>query len=164
MASDKLQVLTFKAGLLSRIAHDLRLTVARFDIQTSSSDIEVIVDATSLQVDGPRRGDEVDPRGLSAADKDSILQTVAQKILRSDRYPEIRFVGTRSEQTVDGELTLVGQTRRTSLPYEIRSGRAIGEVELAPSHWGIPPYKAMLGAIQLQDRVLIRFDLAERPA
>jgi hypothetical protein len=37
------------------------------------------------------------------------------------------------------------------------------EMEFAPSLFGIPPYKALGGAIRLQDRVLVRVHvLAER--
>ena len=34
-----------------------------------------------------------------------------------------------------------------------------GEVTLTPTRWGIKPFKALMGAIKLKDRVLIRFDL-----
>jgi hypothetical protein len=33
------------------------------------------------------------------------------------------------------------------------------EVPLVPSRWGIAPYRALAGALKLQDRVIVRLSL-----
>ena len=45
-------IYTFKEGLLSKLAHDLRLSVTRFDISARGTEIEASLDPTSLRVDG----------------------------------------------------------------------------------------------------------------
>ena len=38
-------------------------------------------------------------------------------------------------------------------------GRDRGAVELVPSRWGIAAFKALMGAIRVQDRIWVTFDL-----
>ena len=40
----------------------------------------------------------------------------------------------------------------------------IAQVEIVPSRFGIPQYKALLGAIALQDRVVVRVEILEELA
>ena len=61
---------------------------------------------------------------------------------------------------VRGTLELVGRSAPLELTLRARDGRLVGEVEFKPSRWGIKPYKALAGAIKLQDRVKVRVDLA----
>lgn len=54
---------------------------------------------------------------------------------------------------------MAGQRRPLALLLGLSRDRLHGEVELTPSRWGIKPFKALMGAIKLQDRVRVRFDL-----
>jgi hypothetical protein len=70
-----------------------------------------------------------------------------------------RLLTRDQERRVQGELELLGRWQPIEFPFSESSGKVTGEVELRPSRWGIEPYKALLGAIRLQDRVLVRFEL-----
>ncbi len=161
MAEGTLHLFTFKTGLLSRVAHDLRLTVTRFDLEVAEAAVEVRVDPKALRVDGAMRSGALDPGSLSDADKRSISDTINDKVLRARHYPDIVFRGVDRDGRLDGTLELAGKSAPLVVPFERRAGRVTGEVVLRPSQWGIEPYKALLGAIQLQDRVIVRFDLPE---
>jgi hypothetical protein len=165
LAPGTLHVFTYKEGLLSPLAHDLRLTLARFTVDVQQTDVDARFEPQSLRVDGVMHGDTLDPGGVSDSQKREILGNVHDKILDVRRFPEIRFRG-KGEATGDGwrvagELTLVGRTQPLTVAVQRRDGRLAGRVELVPSRWGIQPFKAMLGTIRLQDRVTIAFDVPE---
>jgi polyisoprenoid-binding protein YceI len=88
-----------------------------------------------------------------------------EEVLDAAQFPEVTYEGMVRERNggldVDGQLEMMGRTAPLQLSIERADGWLTGEVELRPSRWGIVPYKAMLGAIQLQDRVIIRFRLRE---
>ena len=59
----RVHVFTFKAGLLSRVAHDLRLRVERFGITREGDSIRARFEANSLRVDGVMEGGRLDASG-----------------------------------------------------------------------------------------------------
>jgi len=163
------KVYTYKAGLLSRLAHDLRLTLTRFEI-TFGDEAEGLPDAeaaqvrgrfwpASLVVDGAVKKGSVDRSTPSASDKKKIYGNIKDKILHTDQFPEITFEGKIDRGQVRGQLTMHGRTQPVVVQL-LRGETYRGSVELRPTRWGIPPFKAVGGAIKLQDRVRIEFDLA----
>ena len=159
-----IHVFTFKAGLLARVAHDLQLTVERFAFTVQQRRVVGHCDADSLRIDGA-----VTPHGLERGtpdegDKRQIMQTVRSEILLSDRHPrvelqaELRTPSPTRVQVV-GTLTLRGQTQPIEGEFALTSGQARAAFELVPSRFGIAPYKALAGAIRLQDRVRVEVEL-----
>jgi polyisoprenoid-binding protein YceI len=162
----RVHVFTFKQGLLARLAHDLRLSVARFEIHLDHDQVHATFDADSLRVDGVAHGDSVEPDALTREDKAKIEETVRTELLHSAAHPRIELKGTLKRDgaavTVDGELRLRGQSQGLRVPVKVERERTFAEVELSPSRFGIPPYKALAGAIRLQDRVVVRVELLEQ--
>lgn len=158
-------VYTFKEGLLSRLAHDLRVSVTRFELRFEQGRVAARFDAGSLAVDGVARGQSVDRAAISDSDKAKIAATIRNEILHSARHPEILVTGSirRDDRslTVDAELNLHGHSQGLRLPVRGEPQRTFVEIELKPSKFGIPPYKAVAGAIRLQDRVVIRVEIPE---
>jgi polyisoprenoid-binding protein YceI len=157
------EVFTFKEGLLSRVAHDLCVRVGEFEVLADEATVEARFALRSLRVQHAEREGTPDAAALSAKDRAQIEENIRDKVLHSDRNPDARFSGTISAEAgslrVSGRLSLHGQAHPLEFPAERSEGRVRGEVELVPSKWGIAPFKAMLGAIKLRDRVLVRFDL-----
>jgi hypothetical protein len=157
------QVFTFKQGLLSAVAHDLRLRCERFEVALDAGRIRASFDPSSFRVEGAMHKGRLEEGALSADQRREIFETVQHEILHTARYPEIVFEGELTEQKtrlkLDGELALRGVRRPIQILGERTAAGARGEVELVPSRWGIAPYAALLGAIRLQDRVVVRFDL-----
>jgi hypothetical protein len=164
----RVYVFTFKEGLLARLAHDLRLTVTRFELRFDHDRVSAKFDASSLVVDGVAHGERIDRAALSDDDKSKIEATVRNEILHSARHPHVEVTGSirrhGASLTLDAELHLHGHSQGLQLPVRTDNQRTFVEVELIPSKFGIPPYKALAGAIRLRDRVVIRVEIPEELA
>jgi hypothetical protein len=154
-------IFTFKDGLLARLAHDLRLRVDRWEVEVEGEAVTARCWTSSLWPEGAMSGGRLDAGALSDGDREKIRGNLTEKILSADRYPEITFTGAAPEgaRTIRGELTLVGRSQPVEIPLRREGGQLTGELTLAPSRWGIEPYKAMGGAIKLQDKVRVTFTL-----
>lgn len=161
--SDRIFIFTFKEGLLSRVAHDLRLHVERFTIARAGDEIVGRFAADSLVVDGSMHEGRLDPGGLSARDKGKIVETMRKEILQTRSHPQIEYRGRveldGERVRVDGKLKLVGVERPLLVVGAREGDRVRASVTLRPSEFGIAPYKALAGAIRLQDRVRVEIDV-----
>lgn len=167
----QIEIFTFKEGLLSRVAHDLRIHVEAFEVSLVDDRIDARFDPASLRVDGAMRKNTLAPGVLDAADRRKIEDTIRDDVLGTRRYPEIRFEGRVDPSTrplrIEGHLELVGQRRPVSLtlsPVVLGTGRWLrGRTTLVPSRWGIRPYRALAGALKLQDRVEVQVQAQDEP-
>ncbi|MCA9561343.1 MAG: YceI family protein [Myxococcales bacterium] len=156
-----IHVFTFKEGLLSKVAHDLRLSLSRFEIRLDGDAVEATLWPASLAVDGAVENGRLRPDGVSGKDKNDIHgNATGPKILDVARHPTVEFRGARRGDRVEGTLRLAGREAPLAFPVTEADGRAAGSFELVPSRWGIKPFKALMGAIRLQDRVQVVFDVA----
>jgi hypothetical protein len=158
----ELFVLTFKDGLLARLAHDLQIRATDWDATLDGDAIVVRVGLVGLRVDGAVEHGRLAHGVLSRGDLGKIERTMNDDVLLTARWPEARFEGTIDRETlrVRGRLTLHGRT--LDLPaVTVRDDgeRWCAELAITPSRWGIAPYRALAGALKLQDRVLVRVAL-----
>jgi polyisoprenoid-binding protein YceI len=166
----QLEIFTFKEGLLSRVAHDLRLHVEGLEVprlEPGSPRVTVEIPISRLRVDGAIRKERLDPGALSSADL-SQIESNLRDILSADLHPKISFDGEIHQRGEDrwqlgGELHLAGRTRSIEIVLRPRGSQWRGSVDLVPSRWGIAPYRAMAGAIRLKDLVRVELSL-ERDA
>jgi hypothetical protein len=161
MNHHRVLVFTFKEGLLARAAHDLRLHVERFTITREGDEITARLEPATIVVDGVMHGERLDPDGLGPRDCNKIVQTIRDDILRTRQHPSIEFRGRLEPSSLRclGELTLCGVSRPLTIAATHERGRVRANVSLRPSDFGIAPYKALAGAIRLQDRVRVELDL-----
>lgn len=148
----EITVLTFKEGVLSAVAHDLKLNVSRFALEIDGKIVKLAVEADSLRVVSAMR-DGVESSALKAHSFAEIEDTVRTKVLETSRFPTIEFVSTGVMDTeVVGVLTLHGQT------HEVRGRRSgtSAEFRLDQRRFGIKPYSAMLGALKIKPEVVVR--------
>ena len=158
----RLRVYTYKTGLLSRVAHDLRLSAEHFELRVEGDRVEAQVRANSLRVDGVMRDGRLHASQLSARDRAKIAETIRSKVLRTRTYPEIHFRGVLDPGpplAVRGTLSLMGVSHALQLRARREGDRLRARFELRPTRYSIPPYEALAGAIRLQDRVAIELDL-----
>jgi len=154
-------VFTFREGLLARLAHDLRLRVEAFEITVGRGEVHGVFQASSLRVDGVAEGEQVDPDRLSAEDKAKIEQTVRTELLNAASHPRIELRAvlreSGSSRVLEGTLRLNGIEQPVQIPLLAAEGGTLSaELAIAPSRFGIKPYRAVGGAIRLRDRVVIR--------
>jgi len=155
-------IYTFKEGLLSKLAHDLRLTLGRFEISARGTEVSARFETASLTVDGAMRAGKLERTELSESDRRKIRENLLGDVLHTRDHGEARFVGRAGSReppfTVEGDLTLCGVTRPLSLMLLVRGERLVADVEITPSLWGIKPFRALGGTLRVQDRVVVRVD------
>jgi hypothetical protein len=153
-------VYTFKEGLLSPVAHDLRIRVTRFSIEVGEQ-VAARFDASSLVVDTPMKDGAENPSALSEADKLKIAGQIQGEVLHSARYPEITFRSTSLLRRTDGgydvrgELSLHGVTRSIEAHTTEHAGRQQLSFELQQPDFGITPYRALLGTLKIRAQLRI---------
>jgi polyisoprenoid-binding protein YceI len=166
----ELLVFTFKEGLLSAIAHDLKIKVTAFTIQVhgegQSPAVEARCDATSLRVLTAMRDGAPAPSLLSDGDRRKIEGNIVDDVLGARRHAEIRFVGDRLERNASGgggklhgRLTVAGRERPVTIPFREEGDRLIGEVTLHQPDFGIKPYSAMLGTLKIKPDVRVQVSI-----
>jgi polyisoprenoid-binding protein YceI len=168
--SGELLVKTGRTGMGRRAGHDLVIEVTRWQgevtlasAEPENSMVSVEVDVDSLEVREGLGG--VKP--LTDRDRADIKNTL-RDILDSEIHPEIRFNSTsvtRSAEsaTVEGDLTIRGETEPVTVSAELTDDRVRGSTTVAQSRWGIKPYSAFLGALKVADEVGVVFDAALVP-
>jgi polyisoprenoid-binding protein YceI len=154
-------IFTFKEGFLSRIAHDLRIRVARFWIEVEADRIRAEFDARSLEVETAMK-DGRPHDALGPADRDKIRATIANDVLETGRFPTVVFESSSFDGgTIRGSLTLHGTTRSIALPIEKSGNLRKIRWTLHQPDFGIAPYRAALGALKLKPDVIVELTLPE---
>jgi polyisoprenoid-binding protein YceI len=111
------------------------------------------------------------PSDLSASDRDRMLENLrGRDVLDAERYPNIgfrgRYVGTMERGRLAGELYLREVPRRISIDIAITRDAGLlsaqGVWEGALSDLGIKPFRALLGALKLDDWIRLRLDASWR--
>jgi polyisoprenoid-binding protein YceI len=160
-------VFTFKDGLLSKVAHDLKIRINRFslDLDPASSRISAEFDPSSLTVVNAVHDGAEDPRALSDADKEKIGAQVQKEVLETDQHPKASFTSTQVVRRPDGgysikgDLTLHGSTRPLSAETRVEGNRQVAEVELNQPDYGVVPFKAMMGTLKVKPVVRVRISI-----
>jgi len=166
-ATGILHVFTFKEGLLSAVAHDLRLRLDPFSIEMDGESVRARIPLGSLRVDGVVRDGVVQPGGLDGRQRADIERAALRDVLHADRHPAAEFDGTAIPRgagfDVRGALALAGRSAPITFTMEGDGKSYRGRFALRPTAWGIQPYRALLGAIRLQDQVQIELTATEGP-
>ena len=156
-------IYTYKEGLLSAVAHDLKILMARFEIKVQADQsIEARFWPDTCEVLGAvdSQGQRL-PNALKDKDLKQIKKNIQKDVLHTRKHPVISFRGYINETSIKGQLELKG--KRNTVVGELSSddredsSTLLITFQLKPSQWGIAPYKALLGAIRLQDRVTLQW-------
>lgn len=159
----KIEIYTFKEGLLSAVAHDLLIELGKFEIKMTDQTIHGKFWLESLKVKGAVVQGQLNPSLLKAKDHLDIQNNIFQKILETKKYP-IAYLSFDQAQNTSTFLELKGQKHPLSLQIQLDHSdqRCFkGEVEIKPTIWGIQPYQALFGAIKLQDRIRVQWDFTK---
>jgi len=157
----RLELFTFKRGLLAAAGHDLCLGVDELELVLTAGAVHASFDLASLRVLGAMRRGALVAHEPSEHDRRAILDTVRREILHTERYPRAELSGTLQVRgdvaELHGQLGLHGMKRPLviAVPLAAFGGTLSVRTELQPSQWGIAPYSALGGALKLQDRVQV---------
>ena len=165
LPSSRFEVRTGKAGVFGFAGHGHLVRARAFtgSVQyhpgdPSASRLEMTIPADSLEVLTPP----------DTAEIRKVTETMRTQVLRVDQYPEIRFSASVKARTptgfrLDGELTLVGQTRPVPVEAAVQVGpdtlRARGTFAVKQTDFGITPFSGGPGgSVKVADRVTFAFD------
>ncbi|MEO7033414.1 MAG: YceI family protein [Polyangiaceae bacterium] len=160
-----IQIFTFKEGIMSAVAHDLRVRLQGFEITLDGSAVKADFDLKSLAVEGPMHHGVLQAEQYDAGKKADVAKAMHGEVLHTDKHPKAAYSGTAQPVAdgyrVEGQLQLAGSTQ--ALAFDVRKDGDTyrAEFELQPSRWGVSQYKAMLGAIKLKDMFKVELALTE---
>jgi polyisoprenoid-binding protein YceI len=168
-------ILVFKGGKLARFGHDH--VISTTDISGSVELTEDFADSTasilvaldSLEVDRQELRNEYGmDMEVSKSAKMGTRKNMLVKVLESNKWPDVSVVMTVNEfslpeTTLNLKFTLHGVTRDFVVPAAMQiteeAVQVQGSFDLLQTDYGIKPFSQMFGALWVQDRVTIHFNL-----
>ncbi len=159
-----LAVRTGRTGAAAKAGHDLLLHVgawrATLEVGEDPSQTSIVldVDPTSLRVREGTGG----MQALGADDKANIETTIDDEVLKRQaiafRSSEVQPASGGSRLSVQGDLTLLGETRPIAFDLLIGDDTLRSSVVVKQTEWGITPYSALFGTLRVSDEVEIELD------
>ncbi len=156
-------------GLLSALGHNPTLTA-----RASRLSLEVGEGALDVAVEARFEAGAIDPpEDIPASDRAKMKENLlSSAVLDAARFAAIelrgRYAGTLDGGTLSGNLVVCGVPRPLSMPVRVaRDGDrwiATGRGEGKLSALGIKPFKALLGALKLEDWIALRLQARFRAA
>jgi polyisoprenoid-binding protein YceI len=160
-------VFTFKDGLLSKIAHDLKVQVTRLQVDVTAVAVRAEFDLQSLRVVTAMKDSQENPASLSDSDKTKIAEQIVKEVLHSTEHPSAVFnsrsVTRRNDggYSIAGDLTLHGVTKSIHVETQLEGGRQVASIELHQPDYGITPFKAMMGTLKVKPDVIVRLSVPQ---
>lgn len=168
----------FRGGRLARLGHNhvvasksvsgrawLHPTFSRSGFELAFPVEQLIVD----DVDMRRAAGAEFSSEVSEADKAGTRKNMLRaEVLDAERFPRItlqsvRVLGERDAATLRTRITIRDATRELDVPASIRiEGEQLhvsGEFDVNQTDFGIKPFSVALGALEVQDRLRVKFSL-----
>jgi polyisoprenoid-binding protein YceI len=174
--SSQLSILVFRGGKLSRLGHNHVVTSRDVSGRVwvhpefGRSGFELSFPVMQLVVDDPqaRRAAGGDfPPDIPQSDKDGTRKNMLKpELLDGERYPEVKLRsakvgGTLQAPQVTARITIKDASRDVQTPVKIavEGGKlmASGEFDILQTEFGIKPFSVALGALEVQDKLHIKF-------
>jgi polyisoprenoid-binding protein YceI len=152
-----LSVRTKRTGAAAKAGHNLLIHVtswkATIELGEDTS-VELQADGGSLRVQEGTGG----MQALQDEDKENIRQTIDDEVLMGEaitfRSTEVRPASGAAGLHVDGELTLLGETRPLGFDLAITgAGGLEATAVVKQTDWGMKPYTGLFGALKVVDEV-----------
>ncbi len=165
-------IFTFKEGLLSLVAHDLKLQVLKFKISVEGNPstlpvwkgVRATFDPASITTVCAMHDGQEKQNRLNKQDCLDIERNMANDVLRTKEHPRIDFCskvvsGSHDNFVVKGHLTICGTTRAISVPVEREDNAHVVKVTMDQRDFGIRPFTALMGTMKIKPDILIRIEL-----
>jgi hypothetical protein len=154
-------------GVLRALGHNPTLTARPepITLEVGDAPVEVTVAARF-------RAEAIEvPEDISPSDRAKMRENMlSPEVLDARRFPfvELRatYVGSLGEGRLSGDLVVRGSPRPFQMPVRIRAGegegpwRVTGQWEGSLNALGVKPFKALMGALKLEDWIRLRLDAA----
>ena len=178
----ELRILVYRAGALARFGHNhivVNRSVRgwvnqnlpgspRFSLNVPAAAF-VVDDAQARREEGPDFAGDVPDDAKSG----TLRNMLSAAVLDADEFPSITVDSVAVSGATDAAgagvllanvtISVAGHESKLDLPFTLQSDSrhlsASGSLELRQSSLGLTPYSLMLGALQVQDEVTIKFQI-----
>lgn len=177
--ASEMHILIYRGGTLARLGHNHVMTAGSLsgrvwvNAAVERSGFELAFPVAQLIVDDPeaRRaaGSEFPPE-IPQADRDGTRRNMLKaEVLDAEQYPQItlqsvRVSGTSQAPQVTARIRIKGTSRDIPVSAKVQSQdsrlTATGEFDIQQTDFGIKPFSAALGALEVQDRLHVKFSIA----
>jgi polyisoprenoid-binding protein YceI len=156
-------------GLLRAVAHSPTLTARpeRVTVDFGDAPIEG-AEAAEATVEATFRADAIEaPADIPASDRAKMGDNLrGREVLDAARFPTVdfrgRYAGSMDAGTLAGELRVRSVARPVSMSIHVSRSAGVlvatGTWEGRLTELGIRPFKALLGAIKLEDWIALRLE------
>lgn len=161
-------VFTFKEGLLSRVAHDLKLRCDTWSMEMTEEAISASFDSAAFTCINAMKNGKENPGALSAKDKAQVIDNMRDAVLNAKTHPTIDFVSQSVRRKgnaleVTGQLTITGKTNTVAAECRKIASNWVVEVDIHQPDFGIKPYTALMGAIKVKPTIKVRLKVPVLP-
>jgi polyisoprenoid-binding protein YceI len=180
-----LTILAFRGGALGKAGHNH--VIASHDVTGTiyvpedplRATFELHVPVAQLTIDEPQlraqEGPDFPTDVPDSAKEGTRKNMLGDALLNGAQYPEITLLAQHidagaagSPTQVEVRVTVRDQTHTITVPvtYSLDNGQLVasGELPLKQSDLGLTPFSALLGALQVQDELRVRFHIVAHPA
>ena len=174
----QLSILVFRGGKLSRLGHNHVMTSQHVSGRVwvhpdfKRSGFELSLPVAQLVVDDPEARQAAGgdfPPDIPQSDKDGTRKNMLKpEVLDGERYPQVklrsaRIGGTLEAPQVTASITIKDASRDVEVPVKIAIQgaklSASGEFDVLQTQFGIKPFSVALGALEVQDRLHVKFTI-----
>lgn len=161
-AKSAVTVQVFKTGVFSGFAHDhvIAAPVTGGTIDPAAHHVEIRFRAADLRVR--------DSKGSESEHEEIQKTMLGPDVLDAPHFADIIFRSSAVESarpnawTVQGMLTLHGQTKPVTANVNETGGHYVGRMLLKQTDFGIQPVRIAGGTVRVKDNVQIDFDIQVR--
>jgi polyisoprenoid-binding protein YceI len=176
--SSQLSILVFRGGKFSRLGHNHVMTSQDVSGRVwvhpefPRSGFELSFPVAQLVVDDAeaRRAAGGDfPPDIPQSDKDGTRKNMLKpEVLDGEHYPQVKLQaakvgGTLQAPQVTARITIKDATREVEVPVQVAIEgaklSASGEFDILQTEFGIKPFSVALGALEVQDKLHIKFKI-----
>jgi polyisoprenoid-binding protein YceI len=180
-----LTILAFRGGAFAKAGHNH--VIASHDVSGAfyvpddvlRSTFELHVPVAQLMIDEPtlraKEGPDFPTDVPDSAKEGTRHNMLSEALLNGAQYPEFTLVSQRmqpgsmgSSVQADVQVTIRGQSHTVQVPvaYTLSGGELVasGELPLKQTDLGLTPFSALLGALQVQDELRVKFRIVARQA
>ncbi|MFL6575434.1 MAG: YceI family protein [Povalibacter sp.] len=176
--ASKVHILVFKGGTLARFGHNHVMSVQGLHgriwshASLAKSGFDLAFAVADLVVDDPAARQEAGsdfPAEIPEKDREGTRKNMLRpEVLDAEQHPEITLqsvsiAGSVQHPTVTARITIRGASHDVELSPSVRVEgarfTATGEFDLQQTDFGIKPFSAALGALEVQDRLHVKFNV-----
>jgi hypothetical protein len=182
-----LTILAYRGGALAKAGHNH--VIASHDLggtfyvpqDARRASFEVHMPVALLKIDEPelraKEGPDFPTDVPDSAKEGTRHNMLSEALLDGDRYPDIVLAGNGLESgaaaagaAVLAEVRIIlkdqAHTLRVPVTYSLGGGELVasGEVPVRQTELGLTPFSALLGALQVQDEMRVRFRIVAHEA